>query len=443
MAQGYQNDARQLETPPFAPQDNFHEVTCEGQTVIPHIDAKIEKGFFYSQDRCWTCYRRNYFSVQCSYTIAPHIPNARLYLNRGAKGGPEQIQALSMSLAAAVDGAIGKSIELVQHTPKRDKGPQLPMKKEKLAPTPPGKPHHQTDPHGYPLGTFHHHTSSSSVLASPLLPLQNDAADQQGGAFGGQAAGTHSSPTAHQHTFERIQFKSATANNGKRRAQQQYYHLIVELYADVRGPRDTQPNWVKLAHRVSAAVVVRGRSPSHYSNEGPHSASSSRGGSQGGTGPAGGSGGMNMGSGVGGGSSAGRGYAGSSAQMSSSLYRGSQYSLDPSPTGSHSVSSASSIADGVVGEAAVPSSSSEAEETHRQAIEAFDGYQYYPSPLYETGLPPSGKVERVQEFEDRRVKHELSDRAQALASAWHFGGCGRFQGTDTSRGYYPDVYTGY
>lgn len=128
--------------------------------------------------------------------------------------------------------------------------------------------------------------------------------------------------------------------------------------------------------------------------------------------------------------------------MSSGLYRGSQYSLDPSPVGSHSVSSASSTADGLGGEPPMLSSSSDDEEAH-QAIEAFDGYQYYPSPLYEAGLPPSGKVERAYEYEGLRIKHELGDPVQPLPPSWRIGGCGRFQGIGSSRGFYPDLRTGY
>lgn len=96
--------------------------------------------------------------------------------------------------------------------------------------------------------------------------------------------------------FDRIQFKSATANNGKRRAAQQYYHLIVELYADMGQNSSTnaggvtsapsQDNWVKIAYRISAPMVVRGRSPGHYA-EGRNTSSTS---SPGGGGSGGGNG---------------------------------------------------------------------------------------------------------------------------------------------------------
>ncbi|KAK0650959.1 hypothetical protein DIS24_g6306 [Lasiodiplodia hormozganensis] len=422
-----QHDARtQPESPPFSHQENFGEITAgEGQAVTPHIECKVEKGFFFSSDRTWTCYRRNYFSVNCSYTLNPHVPNSRLFLSRGGRNGPEQIQAMAVTLSAAVDGAAGKSIELVQHTPKRDKGPQLQIQMEKLLPMPPGKG--AADTHGYPLQFTH----GATATAPPFLPLQQDA--EQSYSPAGHSA------TSHQHTFERIQFKSATANNGKRRAQQQYYHLIVELYADVRRANDTHPEWVRVAQRVSAAVVVRGRSPSHYQHEGPHSANSSRGGGAGSG--AGGPGHAAYG-GAGAPGSAGRGMSSSltmlgSSAMGGNVYRAGHYQLDPSPVGSHSVSSASSMSggpvEGMVGEQTVM------EEEESKGIEPYDGYQYYPSPIAEAGLPIGTK----QEFDHaKRVKVEFSEAS--LPSSYSVGGCGRYQGVDTSRGYYPDLNaTGY
>jgi meiosis-specific transcription factor NDT80 len=444
---GYQSaqDARPVDTPPFSQQEDFHEILCDGHVVKPTIEAKIEKGFFFSADRCWTCYRRNYFSVQCSYTLTPHLSNRTMYLSRNGGKGQEQIQAMAICLSAAVDGSTGKNIELVQHTPKRDKGPQTAIQITKLAPTPPGGKLpglHHTDSHGYtqnlpPYGQPH---GSASAFASPYLPLQgqHDSSspqhrDQQQSGYSPQPV----SPTAHQHTFERIQFKSATANNGKRRAQQQYYHLIIELYVDVRhSSNDRQPNWVKVAQRASMQVVVRGRSPSHYSNEGPHSSGSR------GSGGAPGSAGMSP---MGGSSSSGfssnynRGSLGPgfSYPTLGGAYRcGNQYSLDPSPVGSMSESSASSINSGPVdafpehGGPAILSSNADDEDG--VPIDTFNGYQYYPSPLYEAGLPPPVKGE-TQTYEIGRVKEENGLFGDGSLFA---AGLGRFQGVDTSRGFY-------
>lgn len=419
---------RQADTPPFNAQETLYEIACNGSNVTAHIDAKIEKGFFFSSDRVWTCYRRNYFSVLVSYSLDPHIPGGRLTLLKGSK--QEHIQAMAMSLSAAVDGAQGKSIELIQHTPKRDKGPQLPIKKELLSPTPPGKSQHE---HGYGMSAFH----NPSTVAPPYLPLQSDPEANQ------QYSPAHSA-TTHQHTFERIQFKSATANNGKRRAQQQYYHLIVELWANIQKPQEQQPNWIKIAQRVSQPVVVRGRSPSHYQNEGPHSASTSRGPGGSGAG-AGGDGRSGFGS-AGAGGAVGRSFGNGLSMsgnggMGGSMYRTNQYSLDPSPVGSHSVSSASSSSGGPV--EGLVSDHHMMDEDEEKAIEGFDGYQYYPSPIYEAGIPTGAKGEGPAFQDGRRIKEEYPGSTHA--PGWQVGGCGRFQGMETSRGYYPDLHahTGY
>ncbi|ORY10351.1 hypothetical protein BCR34DRAFT_588689 [Clohesyomyces aquaticus] len=423
---GYASQPSSNETPPFNAQETYVDITCEGTAVVPSIDAKIEKGFFWSNDRVWTCYRRNYFAVNVSFSLSPWIANGRLYLNRNSNKGPEQIQAMAVSLSAAVDGATGKQIELIQHTPKRDKGPQLPMKKEHLQPTPPGKSHND---HTYGLNTFH----STTQIAAPQLPLQNE-----GDQSNQYSPTTHSSST-YQHAFERIQFKSATANNGKRRAQQQYYHLIVELWANVQNPRDSEPTWVKIATRSSHHVVVRGRSPSHYSNEGPHNAGTSRGGSGSGLGGPGHPGLGSNGPTYGGGYRNGMSGSGG-ATMGGGMYRGNTYSLDPSPVGSHSVSSSSSLSGGPV-EGLIDNHHMVDEEDNKP-IDGYDGYQYFPAPIFE-GIQSKMDAPALPPLPERSIKQEYPGTG-ALASGWQIGGCGsRFQGMESSRGYYPDMVAHY
>ncbi|KAF1995276.1 p53-like transcription factor [Amniculicola lignicola CBS 123094] len=407
------------ESPPFNPQDSFAKIHCDQVEVTPTIIAKVDKGFFRSNDDVWTCYRRNYFSVSVSYTLHPWYSGGRLYLTHANSKTPERIYAMAVSLAAAVDGHTGKAIELIQHTPKRDKGPQIPMKKELLPPTPPGKSHD----HNYGMNSYH----QPAQVPGPDLPAQTETDSQ---SF---------SPTSHansnsQHAFERIQFKSATANNGKRRAQQQYYHLIVELWANL-APREQEPRWQKIAACSSSPVVVRGRSPSHYQNEGPHNPGTSRGGGGSGLGGGGHSSlGPNGGSAYGGGYSNGLSSRGGSG-LGGGMYRGNTYSLDPSPVGSHSVSSASSLSggppEGLVGDHQM------VDDEDSKMMDEHNGYQYYPAPIYEN-IP--SKIEgTAQPLPERRIKEEYPGPA-AITTGWQVGGCGRFQGMETSRGYYPDVH---
>lgn len=419
---GSQANPTQLDSPPFHSQEENYEITCEGTKIVPTIEAKIDKGFFWSNDRVWTCYRRNYFAVTVSYGFTPWPANGRLYLSRAGK--VEQIQSLAVHLAAAVDGTTGKPIELIQHTPKRDKGPQLQMKKELLAPTPPGKTHD----HNYSLGGFH----QQSNTAGPSLPYQQEMSD----STNSYPATAHSSST-YQHAFERIQFKYATANNGKRRAQQQYYHLIVELYANVQSPRDENPVWVKIATRSSHPVVVRGRSPSHYSNEGPHNLGNGRGAGGSGVGGPGFSGLGSNSSNYGGVYKSGLSGGGGSA-MGGGMYRGNTYSLDPSPVGSHvgshSISSTSSLSGGPV--EGLVSDQHMIDTNDGKGIEGQHEYHYYPGTIYET--IPTKLDAPCLPLPERRIKEEFPPPS-SMASSWSVGGCGRYQGLESSRGYYPDV----
>ncbi|EPS43810.1 hypothetical protein H072_2199 [Dactylellina haptotyla CBS 200.50] len=217
-------------------------VTPDGHIIRPEIHARIDKGFFLS-DNDWTCYRRNYFSVGCSYSLYPQ-PSGAIYIQTHL--GMEHINSFAVKISAAVEGAGGKPVELVQHTPKRDKGPQMQPGFIKLVPQ-----------------------TASTQFGGPQAMLKDYEYNY-----------THSHlphQQLNQAVFDRIQFKSATANNGKRRAAQQYYHLVVELFAEIISSGESDPTFVLVAKRISAPMVVRGRSPGHYVDERKHNRPTSAG----------------------------------------------------------------------------------------------------------------------------------------------------------------------
>ncbi|KAI9275509.1 hypothetical protein BDA99DRAFT_550028 [Phascolomyces articulosus] len=179
------------------------------------IQSKMDRGFFLA-DNDWTCYRRNYFQVSSAFSIhginhyyGDHEPQCLVKTDDG--NGFYPIRRFLLGIAARVSNN-DKRIELVQHTPKRDKGPQI---------TPQPK---------------------------PITP---------GGNLSMSAVGTNQNIV----TFERIQFKTATANNGKRRAAQQYYVCVTDLYAET-----DHGELIRIASCQSAPLVVRGRSPGHYTD---------------------------------------------------------------------------------------------------------------------------------------------------------------------------------
>lgn len=168
-------------------------------------------------DNDWTCYRRNYFQVSSVFSI--HGFNHYYSMNDPTpqqifvqtKDGLLPVQRFLLGVSARVANG-EKEIELIQHTPKRDKGPQF-----------------RPDPK--PI------TPGGNLTMSSVANNQNIV------------------------TFERVQFKTATANNGKRRAAQQYYLCVVDLYAET-----DRHELIKIASCRSSPLVVRGRSPGHYAD---------------------------------------------------------------------------------------------------------------------------------------------------------------------------------
>ena len=425
------------------------DIKCNDTILTPEIHAKVEKGLFLSeQDRKWTCYRRNYFSVQVSFELHCDINNAALYVKNRNKD--EQVQAMGMRLSAAVDGNGGKTIELIQHTPKRDAGPKTKIEITKVSPMPSsGRTATLSPNHVYqvPLGTFH----PTGVVLGPYLPLQNtpepgsNHSDNQpnghqpvhapmGMNYGGANPQMGTPNSATQYTFERIQFKQATANNGKRRASQQYFHLLVELFADVRKDASDDPKWIKVAHRSSENIVVRGRSPSHYQNEGHGHAN--RGGSANG-----GSYGGGFSGGIGYSSINGGGYAnGYRSSLGSNAGPGASNYTYHAGDGRGSSSPESDMDDALdVGHAPQPLS----HDTGADRAAAPPGYRYHPGPLYDEYRPQLPKIETPNfphstEPRQYAFKTELPDAVPG--AAWQANPLtDRYQGFPSSHGWYPQA----
>ncbi|OTA84431.1 hypothetical protein M434DRAFT_83354, partial [Hypoxylon sp. CO27-5] len=380
-----------------------------GTPIKIDIHGTIDKGFFMSEGD-WTCYRRNYFSCICSYSLSPYYPNTSIQYSPNGSQTSYQVQGFAMSISAVVSDSDSHTIDLVQHTPKRDKGPVQKPEKVRLIPKQP-----QQTPH--PLLYQDHHN-----MPGGSRPMYES-------GYGQSTQGSYAS----EHTFERIQFKQATANNGKRRAAQQYYHLVVELYVDVGTHSQSQDPFMKIAQRKSAKMIVRGRSPGHYQTERRGSTSSGPGGS---SGMGGYSGSQVLGSdyGTGGSSLLSGTYGGSGGYDPRSGHYGT--------TRHHEVPM----------EAIIPT-----EEA--KAIENTKDYQYYPATIYEGTDARQG----VEMFSHRnepenlvpsappvdpttsKVKHEYEGPLPSLVfapgSAYYPRSCSRFEGKPTSAGYYPTMPT--
>jgi len=189
---------------------NFEKTKSYNLKIIP----KVDRGFFPTgPEKDFTCYRRNYFQISVSFS-ADNIKNPSEFTTPCLlKVGNDflEVDNFYVGICAKVKNST-KEIRVVQQTAKREKGPQ-----NKPVPKlckPGGNPNY-----------YHGLTSNQSIV-----------------------------------TFERLQFKSATPNSNKRTSTQQFYALVIELYAE------TPERRYKIATIESKRLIVRGRSPGHYQN---------------------------------------------------------------------------------------------------------------------------------------------------------------------------------
>ncbi|KAI8825798.1 uncharacterized protein EV422DRAFT_514183 [Fimicolochytrium jonesii] len=175
------------------------------------IHPRIESGFFLA-DGDWTCYRRNYFQLSIGFS-AMDLFGARLEMPClvSVENKLQVVTGFLLGISARTSNG-QRPIELVQLTAKRAHGPQLVPEPKYCQP--------QDNPSAY---------------------------------------GRANVDMFHTVTFDRLQFKAATTNNGKRRSAQQYHVLVAELFAEHEGGERN-----RIATSESAPLVVRGRSPGHY-----------------------------------------------------------------------------------------------------------------------------------------------------------------------------------
>ncbi|KAL2266957.1 hypothetical protein VTJ83DRAFT_4234 [Remersonia thermophila] len=385
-AGGFSTTPRTANIPPLLAMTTLGHLSYSDSANTPikiDIGGIIDKGFFIA-DNEWTCYRRNYFSCQCSFSLTPLLPNTDIQFQPAGTNQVYKVNNFAMCISAVVSDNDNHTIELVQHTPKRDKGPIAPPDKVRLQPKPPQS---------------HHPLTSLCAAADGSLGSSRYGDQGLDGPFGQARAQSSSFPT--DHTFERIQFKQATANNGKRRAAQQFYHLIVELWADVgQQQQQQQPpppgsgsgtngsdQWIKVAFRKSAKMIVRGRSPGHYQSERRGSSSS----------------GPGAGGGVGGVSNSG----GGSYQLSipgqpdySMGSYGQAYDPRQNPYGGTGRTHHELNMDSLVSANEV------------KALNDPKGYQYFPTPLYETDHEPRHQTHQSSNHHSHHPHHQQHQHHQ-------------------------------
>lgn len=198
-----------------------------GAQVVPKIHGRFVLKRKTPRHRAyWILYRRNYFGIQASYSLDSPLnpsPDERLYLHRD-NHKPEPIKALFMCMRGVVETEDGPEISIVVFDAKR-------------------KPQHEGD-------------EPPSIEPQRMKPSKERATKLYAKSTGDRLDNIKAPMN---HTFPRNQFKSATQNNGARRSDQQTYHILLELKAEI--VVNGLPQLITVASQMSDPLVVRGRCP--------------------------------------------------------------------------------------------------------------------------------------------------------------------------------------
>lgn len=217
-----QSDHRLLS---FGPLPSRHTVVDQfGSPAKIDVAAQIHGMFFLSEMATHTggsivmqpeltCYRRNLFQISGSVTV-PSGPIS--VLTERGETSPVVSQELSVSAIESVDGHVIRLIVIPWKTPPAN-SPEIP-------------------------------TGSEQEPAPIALNFESTENDKNNGAVSQQ-----------QIAWRRLQFRVATANNGRRKELQQHFVLRLKLVATL-----VDGSTVCIHESTTAPIVVRGRSPRNF-----------------------------------------------------------------------------------------------------------------------------------------------------------------------------------
>lgn len=251
--------------PPFGATHIHRPVYCvsSNEQLFPQIDCRLDRGFELGEAGNWIGYKRNYFTMVLAFTfhnwsMDAFVENKYEVMDKNDPENRLQVSHFVLSvLAKCSDPEI--QIGLVQHTPKRDKGPQY---KPPVYPAVPGNlPDHQTVKASSNKRNMKKVRTLSRIFSFDRAAYysENSMDPQKDQSI---LRGYPSDVISRVARFERIQFSASIRVKQKSNNVHKFFTLIVELSAVVNDENRTL--LVPVASCSSAPLLVRGRSPSNY-----------------------------------------------------------------------------------------------------------------------------------------------------------------------------------
>jgi len=254
--------------PPFGV-TNFHRpVYCmaTNEQLLPQMECRLDRGFELGEAGNWIGYKRNYFTMVLAFTfqnwtLDKFVENRFQVMDKNDPKNRLDVSYFVLSvLARCSDPEV--QIGLVQHTPKRDKGPQY---TPPVYPAVPGiLPDHET----VTASSNKRNTKKIRTLGRifsfdrSAYYRDNDMDPEKDQSI---LSGYPNDMISRVARFERIQFSASIRVKQKSNNVHKFFTLHVELSAVVNDK--DRKLLVPVASCCSAPLLVRGRSPSNYPRE--------------------------------------------------------------------------------------------------------------------------------------------------------------------------------
>jgi meiosis-specific transcription factor NDT80 len=242
--------------PQFIPTvSNLSIISSRGKNLTPVVTPRIDRGFERLNGE-WIGYKRNYFTLVCSFHFENHdfsqfVDDAYFAVNL-ITGERTEIKYFALRLISkcAEDGS---DVALVQHTAKRDLGPQV------SPPIFPAVPSVLPD-HEVIRNAANVRNANKIAKLDQIFFCDKDMVSFR--QFGGQGLRYYpDDKIAKVARYERIQF-SSSINHKKPSSNSKRFKLYAELVGNTGGPE-----FISLAYTETPPLIIRGRSPSNYNHQ--------------------------------------------------------------------------------------------------------------------------------------------------------------------------------
>lgn len=244
--------------PSFLPTEIENPLYCfkDCNEMIPKISSRVDRGFQRNSDHEWIGYKRNYFTLVTAFEFENATRDEFIresYFVVDENGNPNDVRFLALRLISKCceDNTM---VTLVQHTAKRDKGPQT---EPQIYPAIPGSlPAHETIKDAANI-----RNCNKIVNYNKLFYLAKDSMDDEFDLEDENSSILNTYPddlVSIAARYERIQF-SSSINCRKYSMVNRHFVLGVQLLAVLNDGTS-----VVVAHSYTPPLIVRGRSPSNY-----------------------------------------------------------------------------------------------------------------------------------------------------------------------------------